>query len=426
MKNICFYFQVHVPYVMKRYRFFEIGKDHYYYDDFATEQRIREWSEKSFLPANRILLDLIQSSGKKFKCAFAISGASLECLEQYAPEVIDSFKALAATGAVEFLAEPYGHSLASVYNDAEFEKQVKMQAAKIEELFGKKPTAFRNAELIYSDEIGEKIAKMGYKTILIEGAKHVLGWKSPNYVYEHPYVPKVKLLTRNFVLSNHITFEFSNTSWPEYPLTADKFVNWIAQAPNEEQLFNIWLGYESFGIIQKDYTGIFEFLKALPAQAAKRNIGFVTPTEAAKAAPVAQLSALYPFSWSGEEKDISSWTGNQLQEEALNKLYSVTERVHLCKEKALKHDWLHLQTTDYFRYMSFKNAWGSPFSSPYEAFTNYMNILADFLQRVDAEYPTSIENEELNALLKTINEQENAIADLVNQVKQLRSRKKTQ
>lgn len=424
MKNICFYFEVHVPYAMKRYRFFEIGKDHYYYDDFTTEQRLREYAERSYLPANNILLDLIQSSNKKFKCAFSISGSALEQLEMYAPEVIDSFRALADTGCVEFLAEPYGHSLSSIYNDGEFELQVKQQAAKIEELFGKKPVTFRNTELVYSDEIGEKIAKLGYKTVLVEGAKHILGWKSPNYVYNHPYLPKIKLLARNYVLSNHITFEFSNTSWDEYPLTADKFVNWIAQAPEEEKIFNIWLGYESFGIIQKDYTGIFEFLKALPTQAFKRGIGFVTPAEASKAAPVDALSASYPFCWTGEEKNLSTWAGNQLQEEALNKLYSVAERVNLCKEKALKHDWLHLQCTDYFRYMSFKNAWGSPFGSPYDAFINYMNMLADFLQRVDAEYPTSIENEELNALLKTINEQEKTINELEASVKQLRSRKK--
>ena len=425
MKNICFYFEVHLPYAMKRYRFFEIGKDHYYYDDFNTEQRLREYAEKSYLPANNILMDLIQSSNKKFKCAFSISGSTLEQLEMYAPEVIDSFRALSDTGCVEFLAEPYGHSLSSIFNDGEFELQVKQQAAKIEELFGKKPVTFRNTELVYSDEIGEKIAKLGYKTVLVEGAKHILGWKSPNYVYNHPYLPKLKLLTRNYVLSNHITFEFSNTSWDEYPLTADKFVNWIAQAPEEEKIFNIWLGYESFGIIQKDYTGIFEFLKALPTQAFKRGIGFITPAEAAKTAAVDALSASYPFCWTGKEKNLSTWTGNQLQEEALNKLYSVTERVNLCKEKALKHDWLHLQCTDYFRYMSFKDAWGSPFASPYDAFINYMNMLADFLQRVDAEYPTSIENEELNALLKTINEQEKSINELEATIKQLRSRKKS-
>ncbi len=422
MKKICFYFQVHSPYVLRRYRFFEVGNDHYYYDDFATEDKIRELAEKSYLPANAIILDIIKKSEGNFKCAFSISGPTIEQLEMYAPEVIDSFKELADTGQVEFLAEPYGHSLSSMYNDKEFEIQVKKHADKIKELFGKKPTAFLNTELIYSDEMAEKIASLGYNTILLEGAKHVLGWKSPNYVYSHPYLPKVRLLTRNFPMSNHIPFQFSDTSWSEYPMTADKFIQWIVDAPQEEELFNIWLGYESFGIIQKDYTGIFEFLKALPIQAFKRGIGFTTPSEAAKATPVAPIAVGHLISWSGEEKDITSWTGNQLQEEALNKLYSVAERVNLCKEKALKHDWLMIQCTDYLRYMSFKNAWGSTFDSPYDAFTNYMNILADFLLRVDAEYPTSIENEELNELLKTINDQEKTIGQLEGEIKQLKKK----
>lgn len=423
MKNICFYFQVHIPYALRRYRFFEIGKDHYYYDDFATEQTVREFAEKSFLPANQVIADLIKATAGKFRCGFSISGETIEQLEQYAPEVIDSFKALADTGAVEFLAEPYAHSLASVYNDKEFELQVKRHADKMKELFGRKPTAFRNAELIYSDEIGEKVSKLGYNTILTEGAKHIMGWKSPNYVYSHAYLPKVKILVRNYTMSNHIPFEFSNTSWSEYPLTADKFAQWIADAPSEEKIFNIWLGYEAFGLIQKDYTGIFDFLRALPTQALNRGIGFVTPTEAAKTVPADSINATYPISWSGEERDLSSWTGNHLQEQALQKLYSVAERVNLCKEKALKRDWLTLQCTDYFRYMSFKNAWGSPFESPYDAFINYMNLLADFLLRVDAEYPTSIENEELNALLKTIDDQETTIANLEATIAAMRKRK---
>ncbi len=423
MKKICFYFQVHSPYVLRRYRFFEIGNDHYYYDDFASESKIRELADKSYLPANAIIADLIKSSNGKFKCAFSISGATLEQLEQYAPEIIDSFRSLADTGNVEFLAEPYAHSLSVIFNDKEFELQVKKHSAKIEELFGKKPTAFRNSELIYSDEMAEKLTKLGFNTILIEGAKHILGWKSPNYVYGHPYLPKVKLLTRNFTMSNHIPFQFSDTSWSEYPLTADKFTQWIADAPAEEELFNIWLGYEAFGIIQKDYTGIFEFLKAMPDQAFKRGIGFTTPSEAAKAKPIDTITAPYPLSWSGEEKDLSPWMGNQLQEEALNKLYSVAERVNLCKEKALKRDWLNIQCTDYFNHMSFKSAWASPFGSPYDAFTNYMNILADFLLRVDSEYPTSIENEELNELLKTINDQEKTICEQEEIIKKLRKRK---
>lgn len=425
MKKINFVFQVHSPYALRRYRFFEIGNDHYYFDDFATEARIRELAEKSYLPANNIISELIRTSDGNFKCTFSISGPTIEQLEIYAPEVIDSFRELAETGQVEFLAEPYAHSLASLYNDKEFSIQVKKHSQKIEELFGKKPTCFNNTEMIYSDEIAEKIVEAGYTTILTEGAKHVLGWRSPNYVYSHPYLPKVKLLARNFPMSNHIPFQFSDTKWSEYPMTADKFMQWIADAPQEEEVYNIWLGYEAFGIIQKYYTGIFEFLKALPQQAFQRGIGFTTPSEAAKADAVASLTATHNISWSGEGKDLSCWMGNQLQEEALNKLYSVAERVNLCKEKNLKRDWLIIQDVDYLRYMSFSDAWGSTFGSPYEAFTNYMNIVADFLMRVESEYPTSIENEELNELLKTINDQEKTITELESQVKKLK-RTKTQ
>lgn len=424
MKQICLYFEVHIPYALKRYRFFEIGNDHYYYDDFSTEERVRYLAEKSFLPANKILLELLRSSNGAFSCAFSLSGAAIEQLEQYAPEVIDSFQEMAATGKVEFLAEPYGHSMASIFDEDEFERQVTKHAAKIKELFGKKPTAFRNTDFIYSDEIGEKVASMGYKTILMEGAKHILGWRSPNYVYAHAYLPKVKLLARNYVMSNHVTFEFSNTSWSEYPLTADKFVDWMLATPNGENLFNIWMGYETFGAVQKDYSGIFEFLKALPRIALEKGVGFVTPSALAKEEPVASLTAPYPLSWQGEEKDLSATLGNALQEEAARKLYAVAQRVNLCKEKNLKRDWLHLQCVDYFRYMSFKNAWGSTFESPYDAFINYMNILSDFLLRVEAEYPTSIENEELNELLKTINNQEKTIEQLEKELKAAKKKKK--
>ncbi len=422
MKQICLYFEVHIPYVLKRYRFFEIGNDHYYYDDFATEDRVRYLAEKSFLPTNKLLLQLLSQSAD-FCCAFSISGASIEQLEQYAPEVIDSFQALAATGKVEFLAEPYAHSMASLFDADEFERQVTKHAAKVKELFGKKPTSFRNTDFIYSDEIGEKVASMGYKTILIEGAKHVLGWRSPNYVYQHAYLPKVKLLARNHVLSNHITFHFSDPSWSEYPFTADKLMDWLQASPQEEQVFNLWMGYETFGDVQKEWTGIFEFLKAIPMVARKYNIGFVMPS-GVEGEPIAPLSAPYPVSWQGEEKDLGIMLGNALQEEAINKLYSVTERVNLCKEKNLKRDWLHLQCADYFRFMSFKPTWGNTFESPYDAFINYMNILSDFLLRVEAEYPTSIENEELNELLKTISEQEKTIEKLEKDLKKALKKKK--
>jgi alpha-amylase len=419
MKNICFYFQLHQPLRLKKYRFFEIGQDHYYYDDFQIEERIRSYVEQSYLPANNTIAEMIRSSNGKFRCSFSISGVALEQLEQYAPEVIDSFKEMAATGSIEFLAQPYAHSLSSVFDADEFEMQVKLHSDKIESLFSKRPTTFFNAELIYSDEIGEIISKMGYKVMMVDEAKHVLGWKSPNYVYNHSYIPKLKLLVRNHKLSDDVAFRFSAIS-----LTSDKLANWISSLPEGEDVVSLGFGYEVFGITQPAYTGIFEFLKALPYHAMEQHINFALPSEIIKKSESAgPLSIPHPISWVGNDKDLTPWTGNDLQNEALNKLYAAGERVRLCSDKPLLHDWLMLQSTDHFRYMSHKDAHGTHFESAYEAFMNYMNVLADFLERVDAQYPTTIDNEELNELLKTINHQEKEIEELVNEVKKLKSRK---
>ena len=425
MKNICFYFEIHQPLRLKRYRFFDIGNDHYYYDDFQTEDRIHGLIEQSYLPANQTILEMIRSSNGKFKCAFSISGVALDLFEQHAPEVIDSFKELAKTNSVEFLAEPYAHSLSSVFNAEEFEQQVKTHSEKVAQLFGKRPTAFRNSELIYSDEIGEIVSKMGYKTMLVDEARHVMGWKSPNFVYNHSYIPKLKLLVRNYKLSDDIAFRFSNRSWADFPLTAEKYIQWIKATPPEENIINIWMGYEAIGTFQHADSGIFEFLKALPYMAMEEGVGFMLPSEATKKIDSAgALSVPYPISWSGHEKDLSPWTGNDLQQEALNKLYAVAERVHLCSDRSLKYDWLMLQATDHFRYMSHKDQFGSNYESPYDAFINYTNVLADFLERVKTQYPTTIENEELNELLKTINNQEKEIATLEAKIDKLQVKKK--
>lgn len=418
MKKICLYFQLHQPMRLKRYRFFQIGQDHYYYDDFQNEDKIHNVSENSYLKANQVIAEMIRSSGGKFKCTFSISGVVLEQLEQFAPEVIDSFKELAATGCVDFLAEPYSHSLSSVFDASEFEMQVKLHSAKIQELFKKKPTALRNAELIYSDDIGALVAKMGFKTMLVEEAKHIMGWKSPNYVYTHAWLSKLKLLVRNSKLSTDISLNFSNPGWNEYPLTAEKYISWIAGYPEQEDIFNVWMGYETLGMAQRAETGIFDFLKALPYHAMEKNIEFVFPSDITKKVDaVGTLSVPYPTSWWGQDKDLNAWNGNDLQHEALNKLYEVGERVRLCNDKPLLRDWLLLQTTEHFRYMSHTSAYESNFESSYDAFMNYMNILADFRERVDAQYPTSIENEELNELLKTINNQEEQIAELESKLK---------
>lgn len=429
MKSICLYFQLHEPMQLKRYRFFGIGTDHYYYNDFASEDTIRYWAENCCLPANNTLLEMIRSTNGKFKVAFSISGLMLELFEQYAPEVIDSFRELAETGSVEFLGETYAHSLSSLYDTNEFKQQVKLHSAKIHSLFDLNTKVFCNTELIYSDEIGEQIAKMGFRGTMLEGARHIMGWKSSNYLYKHPYVD-LTLMPRNYEMSDNIAVRFSNWGWDQYPLTAEKFIGWIASTPEAEKFIMLGMNYGAIGVYNHADSGIYDFLKALPYHAMMNKITFATPSEILsnnKAGDV--LSSTEPISWADEEKDLGPWTGNDLQGEALRKLYSVGERVRLCTDKRIKYDWLNLQTCQHFYFMSTKHFTGNSqahtgqYESPYEAFMNYMNVLSDFLQRVDEQYPTSIENEELNSLLKTINNQEQQIAELEEEVEKLKSAK---
>ncbi len=424
MKHICFYFQIHQPVRLKQYRFFEIGQDHYYSDDFKTEDQIRQAVEQSYMPALRTIHEMIRSSNGRFKCSFSVSGTALEQLERYAQEAIDLLKELAQTGSVEFIAETYAHSLASLYDKEEFTQQVKMHANKVEALFGKKPSTFRNTELIYSDEIGETISSLGYKTVLIEEVKHVMGWKSPNFVYNHSYIPKLKVLVRNNKMSDDIAIRFSDTSWSDHPLTAEKYTQWITDIPEESQVVNIWMGLEAIGLYNRGESGIFDFLKAIPYHIMEHGHTFALPSEISKKiASVDSVHSPYPSSWASN-KDVSAWNGNDLQQEALNKLYAVGNRVRLSKDKPLMSDWLMLQNSNNFRFMSHTEAFGTYYSSPYEAFTNYMNILADFLDRVAAQYPSNVEDEELNALLQTIENQNIEIVQLYAEIEKLKAKKK--
>jgi alpha-amylase len=429
MKAICFYFQIHQPFRLKTYRFFDIGNDHYYYDDFANDDIITRIAQRSYLPANAMLLDMIKQNGKAFKVAFSISGTALEQLEQYVPEFIDSMKELAATGCVEFLSETYAHSLASLEDPDEFTSQVKAHDDKIFELFGQRPKVFRNTELIYDDDISSMVYSMGFKGAITDGAKHILGWKSPNYVYASAAVPKLKLLLKNSKLSDDISFRFSNPEWSAYPLTADKYISWINNLPQEEQIINLFMNYETLGELQPRESGIFDFIKALPRFAAENNIQFWTPTEAiSKLKSVGELTIPYPISWADEARDTSAWLGNILQQEAVKKLYSISERVRLCEDRRIKQDWYYLQASDHFFYMSTKHSDDgsvhshySPYDSPYMAFTNYMNVLSDFMIRVEEQFPESIDNEELNSLLITIRNQETEIQQLNREVEMMRN-----
>ena len=389
-KSVCFYFQVHQPDRLRQFRFFDIGNDYHYLDDFANRTIVSRIADRCYLPANRMLLDMIGQHKGEFKVAFSISGTAIEQFRMYVPEVIDSFKALAATGCVEFLAETYSHSLASLSSTAEFKKQVKQHAELVRSLFGVKPTTFRNTELIYSDAIGAAVADLGFNVMLTEGAKHILGWKSPDFVYTNAINPRLKLLLRNFGLSDDIAFRFSNQNWPSWPLTADKYAGWVAESLAEGENVNLFMDYETFGEHQSASSGIFDFMKALPAALFSKGIGFCTPSEAvAKHQPVAPLHVPYPISWADEERDTSAWLGNELQEEAFNKISAMEGDVLRTKDEKLIGIYRKLQESDHFYYMCTKffsdgsvHSYFNPYDTPYEAFINYMNVLSDFEIRV--------------------------------------------
>ena len=391
-KTLCLYFQVHQPVRLRKYHFFDIGKSHDYYDDFANRTITRKVAERCYLPANKMMLELIKKYGKNFKVSFSISGLAIEQFEKYAPEVIDGFKALAETGCVEFLAETYSHSLASLANEKEFNNQVKQHAELIKKLFGYTPVTFRNTELIYSDKIGEMVAHMGYTTMLTEGAKHILGWKSPNYVYTNSLNPKLKLLLKNFRLSDDIAFRFSDRSWGEWPLTAEKYTGWLTEAVQKEDVINLFMDYETFGEHQQEETGIFAFMRSLPEQVlSTAAFEFLTPREVvAKHQPVAPLNVPFPISWADEERDLTAWLGNELQMEAFEELYKIRDKVKVLDEPKINYDYKCLQASDHFYYMCTKlfsdgivHQYFTPYDSPYEAFINYMNVLSDFIAQVD-------------------------------------------
>lgn len=409
-KTICLYFEIHQIIHLKRYRFFEIGRDHYYYDDYENERSISDIAERSYVPALDALIEMAKNNDKYFKVALSLSGVGLEQLEMHAPKVIDLLNELNETGCVEFLCEPYSHGLSSLANEECFREESLRMKAKIKELFGQTPKVFRNSSLIYSNDIGAQVAAMGFKGMLTEGAKHILGWKSPHYIYNCALNPNLKLLLRDYKFSDDISLRFNNSEWSEFPLFADKYMDWIAALPEEENIINIFMELCALGIYQPLSSNILEFLKALPACAKARGITFSTPTElCSKGKSVGSLDVPYPISWVDEERDTSCWLGNVMQREAFNKLYSVADRVRICNDRRIKQDWDYLQASNNFRFMTTKHNSVSMnrgiYDSPYDAFTNYMNILGDFINRVNALYPMDMDNEELNSLLTTIKNQ---------------------
>ena len=373
MKTVCLYFQVHQPWRLKKYRFFNMGKDHNYLDDLLNRSIMQKVARQCYLPMNALLLKLIKENKGKFRCSFSITGIAVEQFRAFAPEVLDSFKELAATGCVEFLAETYSHSLASLASKEDFTEQVKLHTAMSKKEFGVKPTGFR--------------------TMLAEGAKHVLGWKSPNYVYANAINQKLRLLLRNYKLSDDIAFRFSSRSWDEWPLTADKYVKWLSSDETPGEVINLFMDYETFGEHQTADTGIFEFMRALPKAilAKKNDMEFATVSEAAKKyQPVSVLHCPHVMSWADEERDVTAWLGNELQNEAFSKLYAQKEKVAALKSPDFDYVWSFMQTSDHFYYMATKwlsdgdvHSYFNPYDSAYDAFINYMNVLSDFIIELD-------------------------------------------
>jgi alpha-amylase len=387
MPSVCLYFQVHQPMRFRHYTFFDIDHVHDYADSEQNRQILDKVAAKSYLPANEIILKLIKKFKGDFRVAFSISGILLEQFEKYSIPVLDGFKRLSDTGCVEFLNETYYHSLAFLFSEKEFRDQVREHREKIRLLFGQTPKTFRNTELIYRNELGRLVEKMGCHVILAEGADKILGWRSPNYVYRSAGCTKLNLLLRNYRLSDDIAFRFSNRDWKDWPLTAGKFAHWIHAGHSDGDVVNLFMDYETFGEHQWEETGIFEFLRKLPREILKhRDFHFQTPAEACKTyESAAELDVPYDVSWADAERDLTAWLGNHMQRDAVRTLYDLEGKVRQRRREDILKTWRQLQTSDHFYYMCTKwfsdgdvHRYFNPYSTPYDAYINYMNILSDF------------------------------------------------
>ncbi|KKT35556.1 MAG: Glycosyl hydrolase family 57 [Parcubacteria group bacterium GW2011_GWA2_44_12] len=394
MPSICFYFQVHQPLRIKRYRIFNVGKDHEYFNEsqpnnLNNRHILEKVARKSYLPTNALLLELLKTH-PEFKISFSLSGVLLEQIEQHAPEVLHSFQELAATGRVEFLAETYYHSLSFLYSSDEFVSQVSLHHAKIKKLFCQSPKVFRNTELIYNNALAHTVEQMGYIGILAEGADHILEWRSPNFLYKPAGTKKIKLLLKNYKLSDDIAFRFSCHDWSEFPLTAPKFAQWVSALNGNAEVVNIFMDYETFGEHQWVETGIFDFLRHLPGEILKHpDNNFVTPSEAAsRYNPTAVLDMAHFVSWADTERDLSAWLSNPMQNEAARQLFAMEPQILATENPLLVADWRKLQTSDHFYYMCTKwfadgdvHKYFNPYESPYDAFISFMNVLLDIKLR---------------------------------------------
>ena len=386
MPSVCFYFQVHQPFRLRNYSFFDIGHNHMYEDEEANKAIMLKVADKCYLPMNDLLLRLIERYQGRFKFCFSMSGVFIEQMQQYAPKVLQSFKDLVATGCVEVLAETYAHSLSFLFSPKEWQDQIRVHDELVKKHFGVTPTAFRNTELIYNNDIARMAEEMGYRAILTEGADQVIDWRSPNFCYQPSSCRRIRLLLKNYRLSDDIAFRFSNKAWEEYPLNAEKYASWLFSLNGQGETINLFMDYETFGEHQWAETGIFQFMEALPGLVLSNpNFSFATPTEVAEAcSPMARLDIPNYISWADAERDLSAWRGNDLQDDALGAVAALEQNVKKTKDPDLLRVWRRMTTSDHFYYMCTKffsdgdvHKYFSPYETPYDAYIFYMNALAD-------------------------------------------------
>ena len=403
MVSVCFYFQVHQPYRLRKYNIFDIGNSHDYFDNDQNRKILKKVAHKCYIPTNEVLLNLLKQY-PNFKIAYSLSGVVIEQFKEYAPEVLDSFKELLKTGRVELIQETYHHSLSSIFSEEEFRDQVRLHKELIKKEFNVTPTVFRNTELIFNNKIGALIDSMGFKGTMAEGADKILEWRSPNFLYHLAGNPKFKLLLKNYSLSDDIAFRFSDKGWKEHPLTVEKFVKWLNNANGNGEIINLFMDYETFGEHQWESTGIFEFLNHLPGKVFEHpDNDFITPSEAIrKLESKGEFSSEEVISWADVERDISAWVGNDIQRAAVEYLYELEKPIKDSKDKKLLDDWRKLQTSDHFYYMCTKyfndgdvHKYFNPYDSPYNAFINFMNILNDIILRLEKKGKT-LDSERIN------------------------------
>jgi alpha-amylase len=401
MPSVCFYFQVHQPFRLKEYSFFEIGKNHFYESDKLNREVLNKVADKSYLPANEMMLNLIKKHNERFKIAFSISGCAIEQFELYRPDVLQSFVELANTGCVEFLSETYYHSLSFLYSKEEFLRQVEKHREKIKQYFNQEPKVFRNTELIYSNDLAHFLEELGYEAVLCEGVERILNKRTPNHLYSANECEKIKALLRNYKLSDDIAFRFSDRNWKEWPLTAKTFAKWLHKLSGDDEIINLFMDYETFGEHQWENSGIFDFMNELPTEVLKnKSFNFLTPSEIVKKYKAKEIIDSPEFiSWADTERDLSAWLGNPMQNETGPKIYSMEKKVKATNDKDLINGWSKLTTSDHLYYMSTKywndgdvHKYFSPYQSPYDAYIYYMNAVSDFIITLDELKKTKTED----------------------------------